>query len=337
MNNTETKYTQFALAREMLQTADVVRNFDVKAIDEVVANLKDKVLLSGEGSSRIFPAKNTLYRANKKGYAQRIFTEGATQALEYKLDDATVFVASNSGKTKEGVRLIRKLKAEGHKSIVGIVAHEGTPIVAEADYGYVLTCGNEDAVAATKSVVEQALFTDLVFRKANGSRMPDLKKLGDAIEEVLTMKVPEEIVSALANAPVLYWAGRNNGVAEELRLKTNEITRKKSDYLEGTYAAHGIEEVMRANEAIIVVDPFEQEEEKFDTCLRKGVGLPIVAISTRKTSFPTMIIPDVGCPSLETYVQLCAGWSLLMEVGLANNINLDKPERARKVGNEFVG
>ena len=102
MNNTETKYTQFALAREMLQTADVVRNFDVKAIDEVVANLKDKVLLSGEGSSRIFPAKNTLYRANKKGYAQRIFTEGATQALEYKLDDATVFVASNSGKTKEG-------------------------------------------------------------------------------------------------------------------------------------------------------------------------------------------------------------------------------------------
>jgi len=34
----------------------------------------------------------------------------------------------------------------------------------------------------------------------------------------------------------------NNGVAEELALKTNEITRKKSAFLEGTFAVHGIEE-----------------------------------------------------------------------------------------------
>jgi len=265
----------------------------------------------------------------------RWMDQGATQALEYKLDRSTVFVASNSGKTKEGVRLIRKLKAEGHQSIVGIVAHAGTPIVAEANLGYVLTCGGENAVAATKSVIEQALFTDLVLRKANNQPMPDLKKLGDAIEQVLTMKVPDEIIKPLIGAPILYWAGRNNGVAEELRLKTNEITRKKSDYLEGTYAAHGIEEVMHANEAIIVVDPFADEEEKFTKELVNGVGIPIVAIATKKTSFPTLIIPDMG--DFNTYLQLCAGWSLLMEVGLANNINLDKPQRARKVGNEFVG
>jgi glucosamine--fructose-6-phosphate aminotransferase (isomerizing) len=36
-------------------------------------------------------------------------------------------------------------------------------------------------------------------------------------------------------------------------------------------------------------------------------------------------------------VYLCAGWNLLMEIGMALEINLDKPERARKVGNELVG
>ncbi len=336
MNNKDPKYTQYALAKEMLETADIVRKFDIKAVDEVAANLKSKVLLSGEGSSRIFPAKNTLYNAYRKGYAQQIFTEGATQALEYKLADATVFVNSNSGKTKEGVRLIRKLRAEGHKSIVGVVSNAGTPIVDEADYGYVLTCGKENAVAASKSVVEQALFVDLVFRKANNCEMLDLQKLGDNIEEVLTMNVPEEIVKSLVPAPIFYFAGRNNGVAEELRLKTNEIARKKADYLEGTYAAHGIEEVMRVPEAIIIIDPFAEEEEKFNQELHVKAGLPIVAISGRKTSFPTFQIP-VRYSEGETYLQLVAGWSLLMEVGLALNINLDKPERARKVGNEFVG
>ncbi|MFT5328835.1 MAG: glucosamine--fructose-6-phosphate aminotransferase (isomerizing), partial [Planctomycetaceae bacterium] len=29
-------------------------------------------------------------------------------------------------------------------------------------------------------------------------------------------------------------------------------------------------------------------------------------------------------------------WNVLVEVGIALGIDLDKPERARKVGNEFV-
>jgi glucosamine--fructose-6-phosphate aminotransferase (isomerizing) len=36
-------------------------------------------------------------------------------------------------------------------------------------------------------------------------------------------------------------------------------------------------------------------------------------------------------------VSLCAGWNILVEIGLSLGINLDKPERARKVGNEVVG
>ena len=123
-------------------------------------------------------------------------------------------------------------------------------------------------------------------------------------------------------------------MAEELTLKTNEITRNKSDFLEGTYAVHGIEEVMDPKDIVFVVDPIEAEIEKFQEVLVKGVGLKVVAIADRKTPFPTIVVPDAG--ELTPYVYLAAGWNVLVEIGLALGINLDQPTRARKVGNELI-
>jgi glucosamine--fructose-6-phosphate aminotransferase (isomerizing) len=136
-------------------------------------------------------------------------------------------------------------------------------------------------------------------------------------------------------ASTIYFAGYNDGVAEELTLKTNEITRRKSDYLEGTYAVHGIEEVMDKNDIVFVVDPVDEETGKFQEVLSKGVGLTVIAIAPRKTPFTTILVPDAG--EMNPYVYLCAGWNLLVEIGLASGIDLDKPARARKVGNEYPG
>jgi glucosamine--fructose-6-phosphate aminotransferase (isomerizing) len=97
---------------------------------------------------------------------------------------------------------------------------------------------------------------------------------------------------------------------------------------------HGIEEVMDKTEVLIWVDPFKSELEKFNECLVKGVGMKIISVSTAKTIFPTIIIPDAG--QFAEYVQLTAGWNILVETGISLNINLDKPTRARKVGNEYI-
>ena len=160
-------------------------------------------------------------------------------------------------------------------------------------------------------------------------------KLAGCIEKALTMTYSGKIVEKVKKANTIYFAGYNDGVAEELTLKTNEITRRKSDFLEGTYAAHGIEEVMDKNDIVFIVDPMEEEIEKFQEVLEKGVGLTVVAIADRDTPFTTINVPSAG--EMNPYVFLCAGWNLLVEIGMATGINLDKPERARKVGNEFAG
>jgi glutamine---fructose-6-phosphate transaminase (isomerizing) len=336
MNLIDGKYSKFLLVQEMMDTVGVVKHFHPAQTQRVAQMIrgKGKLFLTGEGSSRIFPANNLIRKAMTWGLNVHIATEGSRQAALYDLSPFVVFCASNSGRTKEVVTLAKKLKDEGNTSRFCLSANSGTLLEQMCNESFVLSCGWEQAVAATKSVVEQALFYESILWHLHGQKQFDGPGLARAIEHALTITIDSEIVSAAAKAQTIYFAGYNDGVAEELTLKTNEITRKKSDYLEGTYAVHGIEEVMNSNDVVFVIDPIDEETEKFQEVLVKGVGLTVIALSTHETPFPTIRVPDAG--EFMPYVYLCAGWNVLVEIGLSNGINLDKPERARKVGNEFV-
>jgi glutamine---fructose-6-phosphate transaminase (isomerizing) len=336
MNLKEEKYNKYALVREMMETPEIIRSFDPEAASKFAKQVKSSkgLFLTGEGSSRIFPAKRAIYSSLKKDLTPPVITEGCTQAEEYNLKNYSVFAASNSGQTKEVIRLATSLKKQKHSGVFGLTANPATKLEEIATGTHVLKCGKENAVAATKSVVEQGLFYDSLLRKLYGEKMEGLKDLSEKTEQALTTKIEKGITEIIRKASVIYFAGRNNGVAEELALKTNEITRKKSAFLEGTFAVHGIEEVMDKSEVLIWIEPFSAEQEKFSECLVKGVGMNIIAVSSRKTIFPTIIIPDGG--QYAEYVQLAAGWNILVEAGISLGIDLDKPVRARKVGNEYL-
>jgi glucosamine--fructose-6-phosphate aminotransferase (isomerizing) len=337
MNLSDEKYSQFALVREMMDTVDIVKNFDPNQTAGVAKAISSvgRLLMTGEGSSRIFPAKNAIRKCLNWGIDLQIATDGSRQSAQYDLSKFAVFCASNSGRTKEVVLLAKKLADAGNDNRYALTANEKTLLEEACKEAFVLTCGWEQAVAATKSVIEQALFYESILWSISGrGKDTDFNTLSGQIETALTMPIDKEIIVAAAQAPTIYFAGYNDGVAEELTLKTNEITRKKSDFLEGTYAVHGIEEVMDSNDIVFVVDPIEEEIEKFQEVLEKGVGLKVVAIANRQTSFPTIQVPDAD--ELSPYVYLSAGWNVLVEIGMALGINLDKPERARKVGNEYI-
>ena len=337
MNLNKEKYSKYALVREMMDTIDIVKNFNpdqTKDVAEKIASV-GRLLLTGEGSSRIFPAKNAIRKALTWGLDLCIATDGSRQSAQYDLSKFAVFCASNSGRTKEVVLLAKKLAEIGNDNRFALSANKGTLIEEACKETFILTCGWEQAVAATKSVIEQAMFYEsILWHINNKNTFSGFSELATKIETALTMPIEPGIIEAAANAPTIYFAGYNDGVSEELTLKTNEITRKKSDYLEGTYAVHGIEEVMEKDDIVFVVDPIDDEIEKFQDVLVNGVGLKVVAIADRDTPFTTIRVPDAG--EMNPYVYLSAGWNLLVEIGLALDINLDKPERARKVGNEFI-
>ena len=337
MNLTDEKYSKYALVREMMDVVGVVRGFDAGQTARVAKAVKaaGRLLLTGEGSSRIFPAKNAIRKALRWGADLAVATDGSRQAAEYDLSAFAVFCASNSGRTKEVVLLARTLKDAGNKHVYALTANADTLLAEQCTQTFVLTCGWEQAVAATKSVLEQALFyQSLIGHVAGRDTAADLAGLDAKIEQALTIPIDKQIVQQAMGAGTIYFAGHNDGVAEELTLKTNEITRRKSDFLEGTYAVHGIEEVMDPADIVFVVDPIAEEIEKFQEVLVQGVGLTVVAIADRDTPFPTIRVPEAG--EMAPHVLLAAGWNVLVEIGLALGIDLDKPERARKVGNELI-
>lgn len=335
MNKNESRYTRFALCREMLETPALTRRFEASAVTHLTQLVVgySAILLTGEGSSRIFPAKRARAQALRTPGALVPFIEGATQAMEYHLGDSGVLGASNSGRTRELIRLFKRLRQNGHTGLGGVTAQAGTPLEEASDAVFVLGCGQENAVAATKSVVEQAMVWQAVLNAINGQEFPETASLADGMEEALTQPIPEAFSRAMAAARTTFFAGRNDGVAEELALKTNEIVRKPSGYLEGTYAAHGIEEVMHEDDVLILVDPFPEEEAKLKKCLADDVGLNIFAVADRDTLFPTLRVPAQD-PWRE-YILLAAGWNLLVEAGITAGVNLDETKRARKVGNEY--
>ncbi len=339
MNLHDPKYKSFALVQEMLETPGLIGAFDFQASRDAAAVIAEtgKLFLTGEGSSRIFPAKNLICEILRLGVPLAAATEGARQAHEYDLSAFVVFGASNSGKTKELISLFTQLCKQGHQKRFGLSANSPCTLETVSNRCYTLQCGKEDAVAATKSVVEQALFyrSLLVAAEPSPLLVANQQEAAAKARQVLEAEIDPALIQKIAKAPTVYFAGRNNGVAEEITLKTNEITHKKSDYLEGTYAVHGIEEVMTAKDVVLVFDPFPAEIEKFQTTLVEGVGMTVIAIAAEETILPTIRIPRVE--GYWNVLQLLAGWNILVQVGVGLGINLDKAERARKIGNEFLG
>lgn len=334
MNLNEQKYRKFSLVREMLETPDIIKNFISGNIDVPILSIKKtgRLMVTGEGSSRIFPAKNMVHHALKNNPGLAVYTEGARQAAELNLSNFTLLAATNSGKTREVIDLFRKSKASAK---FAITQNPESGLKKYSDGLFLLKCGEEKVVPATKSVIEEALFYHSLLLKINGKSISgkSLEELSQKASKVLKMKISNKIISKLSKAKIIYFAGRNNGVAEEAALKANEITRKKSCYLEGTYAVHGIEEAMDSNESIILIEPYREEEQKFREVLVKGVGMHVVAISSRKTIFPTIRIPKMK--DFNQYLQLFACWNLLIEIGIKTHVNMDMPRRARKIGNRI--
>jgi len=322
--------SSYAIIKEMLEAPALMRRFDCARTADWIRDIevKKRLLLTGEGASRIFPAKNMISLALQRHSPWQIHTEGARQAVEYNLKDFFILGASASGRTRELTALFEKLKL-AHIPTHAVTA-AGSRLAEIADHVIPLSCGPEKATAATKSVIEQALLYQSLLQ---GDKWNNLGIAADLCERVLQQTIAPDIISLLKDTPVIYFSGRNDGVAEELALKTNEIAHKKSIYLEGTYALHGIEEVMQADEVVVVIEPFSEEIEKYNHILKDRAGVTVIAVSSTETPFPTIRIPALS--GFNGYIQLMAGWNLLVALGLANAIDIDKTTRARKVGNEI--
>ena len=217
MNLHDPQQNRFALVREMLETPDLIAALDFQAATDAAAVIREtgRLFLTGEGSSRIFPAKNLIAEILRLGVPVAAATDGARQAHEYDLSKFVVFGASNSGKTKELISLFTRLSQQGHQQRFGLSANSPCTLETVSNRCYTLKCGKEDAVAATKSVVEQALFyrSLIVGWEPSSPLLTNRQEAAAKAQQVLEAEIDPVLIQKIAKAPTVYFAGRNNGVA----------------------------------------------------------------------------------------------------------------------------
>lgn len=328
--------------QEMLEAKQVCLNFDLDICKEIASKIgSSKIIFTGMGSSLIFPGKQAKNRALKLGISNKVDAYFASDLFQYKdFSDTYIFLCSNSGKTKEVILLLDYAKKHGAKCIA-LTTVADSILAQRADEKIILKCGFEKGVAASKSIMEQALVYDsLIFHLAkNQGREVDFNKLKEDlnqtagfIEENTNGKLPENLLNELVKAEHYFIVGLDNGVAEEITLKTYEIARKLAFYYPDTHIVHGPEEAIDGGCAIIFEpSAFENYIGDFEKFSGK-TNVTLVGIDGKQ------LIPGLEVKindNFRNYCLLSGGWGLLRNVANRLGIDIDHPVKASKVGNPY--
>src|SRR3989344_4511628 len=330
--------------QEMLESEKVCLSFDfdiTKDLAEKIGN--HRIIFTGMGSSLIFPGKHAKNRAMKLGISNRVEAFFASDLFQYPdFSDTYVFLCSNSGKTKEVILLLDYIKSRGAKC-VAITAVADSILAQRSDEKIILTCGFEKGVAATKSVVEQALVYDSLIQylaKIQGNDIDfellksGLKETALAIKNNINLKVEDLLLKKLATSKNYYVVGLDNGMAEEITLKSYEIARKIALFYPDTHIVHGVEEAIEGGCAIIFQpSAFKNYISDFEKFSAK-TNCRLIGVDNHD------LIPGVKIEVNGTFVDYCllaAGWGILRNIGNKLNLDIDHPEKASKVGNPFEG
>src|SRR3989338_645503 len=334
----------FETEKEMLGSADVIKRFDFNVTRNLAKEIGTKrVIFTGMGSSVLFPARQAKSRAFELNINNRVEEFFASDLLPYNdFSETYVFLCSNSGMTKETILLLEHIKKRKAR-YAAVTAVPESILAKKCEEKIIMQCGFEKGVAATKSVIEQGLILDsLVLNLAkNQGKKINFSKIkryaSDASKSILwniNASAPSNMIETLAKASSIYFIGRKTGVADEITLKAHEIARKNAFFYPDTHIVHGIEESIEPN-PIVLFEPskFKDFISDFRDFSRR-INCNLYGVDSK------MFIEGVkikSTPYFENYCLLAGGWGLLRNIAKKQNINIDKPKKALKVGNQYKG
>lgn len=328
--------------QEMFKSKEVCQSFDLNKTKLLAEKIGTKrIIFSGMGSSLIFPGKQAKHRSLLYNLANRVEVYFASDFLQYTdFSDTFLFLCSNSGNTKEVLLLLEHAKAHG-AICVGITAIQDSPLAKRCDEVFLLSGGLEKGVAATKSVIEQALICDsLIFHLAQqqGKEINfeelhrKLRETGEIIARNVELLLGKKLLSGLAQSPQYFFVGLDTGVAEELTLKAIEIIRKPTIFYPDTHILHGPAETINQG-SLVMVNPsqftlflsnfkdFGKRTSLHIFCLGESLGIDYLQIESTKL--------------FENYCFLAGGWALLRNLANHLKIDIDSPQKISKVGVPF--
>ncbi|MCI5059938.1 MAG: SIS domain-containing protein [Alphaproteobacteria bacterium] len=359
MTYTQADYAQTHTFKEIEQAFNLVAGFDWHSADllrQAIEASSGQLHIAGIGSSVNFPVQNFIHLASRSPETAHINVRllHDQEVIEASHENTSVLFISNSGATGEIIDPAKALQEAGHPHLYAMTTLPDSSLAQICgDNTILLACDKENAIAATKTVLGQALLLQATLFPQENFTRDIMQELSAHLREVFETGLEPELIERLTHARSVRLVGTNDGAMKELNLKLTEAcsTRERpmnvhhynqSEILHGPHQGFFISPEKDRHTAqdetdiVLLFDPPENRQELLQSTLENKTGVNVWAIASQDTVFKTIQIPQFNRAEFRGYTKLVAGWKLMMEIAQAKQIppqDLDKPARLTKVVN----
>ena len=262
-----------------------------------------------------------------------------------KLSDALVIGISQSGQSPDIVAVLENAKKQGQTTLC-ITNQPDSPLGNTADFVIPLHCGEEKAVAATKTYTASltALAMLSIAMSNDDAREKALAKLPPILEETIKSAMETNVNTCryrYIEHCVVIGRGYNYATAFEVALKIKELTRVVSVPYSSADFKHGPIAAVQPGFPVVMVAPSGEMYEQMREFSKKMHELEaeIISISDQKEitdgSNLGFRIPT-GVPEWASPIAcVLPGQLFARQLAFEKGLNIDKPVGLSKVTETF--
>ncbi|MEF2277317.1 SIS domain-containing protein [Deinococcus sp. YIM 134068] len=251
------------------------------------------------------------------------------------LRGALVIAVSQSGASPDVVENVRMAR-EGGATTVALVNVEGSDLAREAEFVLPLKCGEEKAVAATKSYLASlTAFLPVVADLAGDEGLGRaLERLPDALERTLTLEDAARDLAEryrFADNLLLLARGLHFGVAQEAALKLKETCGIHAEAYSAAEFSHGPKRLLAEGVPLLgfaSADAAAEATERAYADLR-GSGADLRTLGPAAGS--TLTTPQTGHPLTDPVPSALAFYLFAAHLALHRGLDPDTPPLLSKV------
>lgn len=338
------KLKQTAMEREILEQKEIVQKLlDIYINDDKSINIDvppaSRVVIVASGSSyHCARFSAALFGSVANIEARAIYS--SEFLLETKIPNADLYVfITQSGETSDTNAALLKAKDFGAKTLC-ITNKENSTIWNASDYKIACHAGEEQSIAATKSLISQMLCASLlVLKYAQDNSVRDLYDIPDTIEKAIALrpkiKQIARFLSKFKNI-VITADGISYSLAKEASLKIKETSYiNTSSYILGEFM-HGHSAMLNNPKSAIVYilnDNLSYSAINNLNKIKENYNPAIIVIGNRNNQVKSTFNINIDCekPFIKNFGLLVIIQLLALEIALKLHRNIDKPHGLNKI------
>jgi|GEM_PF-6997566 len=337
------KFNMFREIQEQQETIELSLNqqpADLIKASEFITNA-DNIYISACGTSLNAAYLGSHMLSHISKYDSKVMIGSEFKYSYERLDPNCVLLAlSQSGETSDIVNSVRHARSEGCK-IISFVTNQNSTLGKLSDLVLPLRCGEELAVAATKSYTAQITIMTLISHYINGTHQQLIRDIKTTIPNIVslcsnTQSAIYEASLLLCQQKACYFVGRgcNRITASEAALKLKEVSYIHSEGLSAGELIHGTLATIEEGTLLFSICPSDDTfgDTISDISYAKGKGAYIIGISdVEHQVFDKWISIPKASECLYPLLSIIPLQKLAFFSALAKCVNPDSPRNLTKI------